>query len=311
MIPSMPGESYRGPLPPLTSQEIQLQMALEQDIKILAQEIGERNYLNPKNLRASADFLEKKFLSCGYQVQRQAYEVNSQTFENLVVEIRGSTHPDEIIVIGGHYDSVVGCPGANDNGSGAAAVLELARIFARKKPKRTLRFVEFVNEEPPFAMTEGMGSLVYARYCQQCRDNIVGMLSLETIGYYSDELGSQRFPFPLGNFYPSTGNYVAFVTHLKSTSLVRQVIGSFRRHTKFPSEGAAVPEQIPGISYSDHWSFWQAGYPAIMVTDTAMFRYPYYHAWNDTPEQINYDRLARVVAGLARVIAELVTSSPN
>ncbi|MEB3279774.1 MAG: M28 family peptidase [Lyngbya sp.] len=307
MIPSMPGESYRGPLPPLTAQEIELQMALERDVKILAQEIGERNYHNYTNLKASADFLETEFLGCGYRVQRQAYQVNDQTFENLAVEIKGNVRPDEIIVIGGHYDSVTGCPGANDNGSGAAAVLELARLFAQKQPGRTLRFVEFVNEEPPFAMTEGMGSLVYARYCKQCQDNIVGMLSLETMGYYSDELGSQRFPFPLGNFYPSTGNYIAFVTHLKSTSLVRQVVESFRRHTQFPSEAAAVPGMITGVSYSDHWSFWEQGYPALMVTDTAMFRYPYYHAWNDTPEQVNYDRLARVVAGLERVIEELVS----
>ncbi|WP_238987008.1 M28 family peptidase [Lyngbya aestuarii] len=307
MIPSMPGESYRGPLPSLTPQEVQLQMALERDVKILAQEIGERNYLNPANLKASADFLETEFLGCGYQVQRQAYQVNDQTFENLAVEIKGSDHPDEIIVIGGHYDSVGGCPGANDNGSGAAAVLELARLFAPKKPARTLRFVEFVNEEPPFAMTENMGSLVYARYCKQSQDNIVGMLSLETMGYYSEELGSQRFPFPLGNFYPSTGNYIAFVTHLKSAALVRQIVGSFRRHTQFPSEGAAVPGLVTGISYSDHWSFWEQGYPAVMVTDTAMFRYPYYHAWNDTPEQVNYEYLARVVAGLERVVEELVS----
>ncbi|MFY7804102.1 MAG: M28 family peptidase [Limnoraphis robusta] len=306
MIPSMPGESYHGPLPALTTHEFELQMALERDIKILAKEIGERNYLNYDNLRASADFLETEFLNCGYHVQRQAYEVNDQTFENLAVEIKGSDRPDEIIVIGGHYDSVAGCPGANDNGSGAAAVLELARLFAQKTPRRTLRFVEFVNEEPPFAMTEGMGSLVYARYCKQRQDNIVGMLSLETMGYYSNELGSQRFPFPLGNFYPSTGNYVAFVTHLKSTSLVRQMVESFRRHTQFPCEGAAVPGMITGVSYSDHWSFWEQGYPAVMVTDTAMFRYPYYHAWNDTPEQVNYDCLARVVAGLERVIEELV-----
>ncbi len=301
----MPGESYRDSLPPLTPAELKLQAALERDIEVLAQEIGERNSINYKNLRETADFLEAEFLSFGYEVQRQGYEVEDQLFENLVVEISGCDRPDEILVIGAHYDSVVGCPGANDNGSGTAAVLELARLFAGKTPARTIRFVTFVNEEAPFAMTDYMGSLVYARHCKDCQENIVGMLSLETIGYYSDELGSQSFPFPLGNFYPSTGNYIAFVSNLESTQLVRQAIGSFRRHTQFPSEGAAVPSLIRGISFSDHWSFWQQGYPAIMVTDTAMFRYPYYHAWNDTPEQVNFDRMTRVVAGLERVILEL------
>jgi Zn-dependent M28 family amino/carboxypeptidase len=255
---------------------------------------------------AAADFLEASFAQAGYKVQRQGYTVDKQTYYNLEVEIPGTQRADEIVIIGGHYDSVSGSPGANDNGTGAAATLELARLFAGKKPSRTLRFVEFVNEEPPFFFSEGMGSLVYASRCKQRSENVVAMLSLETIGYYSDQIGSQKYPLPeLSSIYPLQGNFISFIGNLASGSLVKDAIASFRRHTKFPSEGTALPNEITGVSWSDQWSFWQQGYPGIMVTDTAPFRYPYYHTSDDTPDKVNYDRLARVVAGLEYAIADL------
>jgi hypothetical protein len=302
----MPGESYRGELPPLTQKEVALRDSLQRDVEKLAGEIGERNFLYYKELMAAADFLDASFAQAGYKVQRQGYTVNNQTYYNLEVEIPGTQRADEIVVIGGHYDSVSGSPGANDNGTGAAATLELARLFAGKKPSRTLRFVEFVNEEPPFFFSEGMGSLVYASRCKQRSENVVAMLSLETIGYYSDKIGSQRYPLPqLSSIYPLQGNFISFVGNVDSGTLVRDAIASFRRHTKFPSEGTALPNEITGVSWSDQWSFWQQGYPGIMVTDTAPFRYPYYHTANDTPDKVNYDRLARVVAGLEYAIADL------
>ena len=211
------------------------------------------------------------------------------------------------MIIGAHYDTVFGAPGANDNSSGVAAVLSLAKAFVNKKPEKTLRFVEFVNEEPPFFWTDKMGSVVYAKRCRQRNENVTAMFSLETIGYYSDKPGSQKYPLGLLNtIYPVTGNFISFIGNFPSGKLVREVIKSFRNHTKFPSEGAILPNIVEGAGWSDHWSFWQEGYPAIMVTDTAPFRYPYYHTSDDTPEKVNYDRLARVVVGLERVIDDLV-----
>jgi Zn-dependent M28 family amino/carboxypeptidase len=304
----MPGESYNGELPPLTQKEIALQNALQQDVEKLAGEIGRRNYLYYDGLIATTNFLEQHLSESDYKVKQQGYEIDNQTYYNLEVEILGTEKPQEIVVVGGHYDSVYTSPAANDNGTGAAATLELARLFAGKKSARTLRFVEFVNEEPPFFQTDNMGSLVYAKQCRDRNENIVAMLSLETMGYYSDKIGSQRYPFPLDRIYPLQGNFIGFVGNLGSRKLVHNVVDSFRRHAKFPSEGAALPNLIPGVGWSDHWAFWQQGYPGVMVTDTAPFRYPYYHTDEDTPDKVDYERLARVVAGLEQVITELAGS---
>jgi Zn-dependent M28 family amino/carboxypeptidase len=184
-------------------------------------------------------------------------------------------------------------------------VLELARLLRRQPLARTIRFVAFANEEAPFFQTEGMGSWVYARHARGRGEQIVAMLSLETIGYYSDAKGSQQYPFPFGIFYPQVGNFIGFVGNTASRALVRRSIGSFRRHTAFPSEGTAAPGWLTGIGWSDQWAFWQEGYAAIMVTDTALFRYAQYHTPYDTPDKIDYDRTARVVVGLARVLADL------
>jgi hypothetical protein len=303
----MPGKSFAGDLPKLTQAEQVLRDELRQDVdRIAGSEIGDRNYMFYENLVAVANYLESSFAESGYEVARQSYEIHGQVFDNLEVEITGNKKPDEIVVIGAHYDSVVGAPGANDNGSGAAAVLALARRFAGKETARSLRFVEFVNEEPPFFWSEEMGSLVYAKRCRDRGENIVAMLSLETIGYYSDAPGSQEYPLGLLNLvYPITGNFIAFIGNLASGNLVQQVVGSFRSHTQFPSEGAAMPSNVPGAGWSDHWPFWQMGYPALMVTDTAPFRYPHYHTIADTPDKIDFDRLARVVGGIERVVQEL------
>ena len=220
-------------------------------------------------------------------------------------EVRGTELPDEIIVVGAHYDSVAGTVGANDNASGVAATLVLARSFARLPRAKTLRFVAFANEEPPFFKTSGMGSRVYSAACRKRAENIAAMLSLETIGYYTDRDGTQKYPFPLSLAYPSTGNFIAFVGNLSSRSLVHQAIAAFRKHAKFPSEGAALPSFIPGIDWSDHEAFWRVGYPALMVTDTALFRYPHYHTPADTPDKIDFDRLTLVVTGLRSVVADL------
>jgi Zn-dependent M28 family amino/carboxypeptidase len=208
--------------------------------------------------------------------------------------------------VGAHYDSVSGSPGANDNASGVAGLLALARRFAGKPCGQTLRFVAFVNEEPPYFQTEEMGSLVYAKRCKERGDKISAMISLETIGYFSDSPGSQKYPSAgLGFFYPSKGNFVGFVGNTSSRALLRAAVSAFKKEQKLPCQGAALPAAISGIGWSDHWSFWECGYPAIMVTDTAPFRYPYYHMSSDTPAKLDYDRFALVVSGMEKVIAEL------
>jgi hypothetical protein len=301
----MPGETFRGQLPPPTHSEVALKEALQRDVEKLAGEIGQRNYAYYDNLQSAAENLKASLAAARYQVQQQDYVIENQTYYNIEVEVRGQERASEIVIVGGHYDSVINSPGANDNATGAAATLALARLFAGKQPARTLRFVLFVNEEPPFFLSENMGSLVYAKRCKQRSENVVAMLSLETMGYYSDKIGSQQYPAFLGAIYPLQGNFISFIGNLASGSLVRETIASFRRHTQFPSEGAALPSQIPGVGWSDHWSFWQQGYRAVMVTDTAPFRYPYYHTASDTPDKVDYERLARVVTGLERVVAEL------
>ena len=307
MLPKirMPGKSHSGPMLPLTAQETELRDTLRWTVEKLAGEIGERNVGRYRGLAATADFLEASLAKSGYDVCRQGYEVAGMTCYNIEVGIQGSDRADEVVIIGAHYDSVDGSPGANDNATGAAAVLALTRLFAGGKTSRTLRFVEFVNEEPPYFHSSKMGSVVYAKHCRKRGEKIVAMLSLETIGYYSDEKGSQNYPFPFGLIYPSTGNFIGFIGNTLSGRLVRDVVASFRQHAKYPSEGGALPDIIPGIGLSDQWAFWQEGYPGVMVTDTAPFRYPYYHTREDTPDKVQYDRMARVVAGLERVVADI------
>jgi peptidase M28-like protein len=308
----MPGKnvSKAGPLSP---DEVALREELRANVQKLAGEIGERNMWHYAQLNAAAAFIEDSFSRAGLRTRRDSYDMGGQTCHNIESEIPGNR--PEIIVIGAHYDSVFGSPGANDNGSGVAALLALAQRFAareteRRPPRRTLdktlRFVAFVNEEPPYFLSGEMGSLVYARRCRERGDKISAMISLETIGYFSDAAHSQTYPSPgLGVFYPKVGNFIGFVSNVQSRALLRRVVGLFRKHAKIPCEGASLPAFVPGVSWSDQWSFWQHGYPAIMVTDTAPFRYPYYHSSNDTPDKLDYDRFTLVVSGMEKVIEDL------
>ena len=299
----MPGKnvSKAGPLSP---DEIVLREELRANVQKLAGEIGERNMWHYEKLNAAADFIEDSFSRAGLRIRRDSYEMRGQPCHNIEAEIPGDR--PEIIVIGAHYDSVFGSPGANDNGTGVASTLALARRFANAKLKHTLRFVAFVNEEPPYFLSGEMGSLVYARRCKERGDKVSAMISLETIGYFSDAAHSQTYPSPgLGLFYPKVGNFIGFVSNVRSRALLRRVVTLFRKHAKIPSEGASLPAFIPGVSWSDQWSFWKYRYPAIMVTDTAPFRYPYYHSSNDTPDKLDYDRFTLVVSGMEKVIEDL------
>jgi len=302
---TMPGQSYDGPLPALDADQQRLRDQLRDDVVMLADTIGERNVEIYSRLTAAAEYVESRFSRLGYDVRSQEYTVNDKTCRNLIAEIEGARHPDQIVVIGAHYDSAPGAPGADDNASAVAVLLALAEKFADREVSLTVRFVAFVNEEPPWFQTERMGSLVYARACRQRGDEITAMVALDGVGYYSDEPDSQHYPPPFNAFYPDTGNFIGFVSRIADRDLVRQCIGAFRGAAKLPSEGGVGPEFIAGVAWSDHWSFWQCDYPGILVTDSLPFRNPYYHDVSDTPDSIDYHRMTLLTEGLQAVLADL------
>ncbi|MDH3635557.1 MAG: M20/M25/M40 family metallo-hydrolase [Gammaproteobacteria bacterium] len=266
-----------------------------------------RNYIEKEGLAAARAYIATQFEAYGYSVRHQEYQISGDRFANLEVTRLGTTRPDEIVIVGAHYDAVIGAPGANDNGSGIAAVLELADRFKDAEFPRSIRFVAFVNEEPPHFTQKTMGSDVYARQAAQEKEKIVAMYSLETIGFFRDEEDSQQYP-PLFNlFYPRAGNFIAFVGNLRSRGLVTRSLRSFRAHASFPSEGIAAPAIIPGINWSDHWSFWKQGYPAIMITDTAPYRYPHYHSPEDTPDKVDYEKMVPLVSGIEKMLQDMLT----
>ncbi|CAN5459981.1 hypothetical protein BH11PSE11_BH11PSE11_03560 [soil metagenome] len=306
---AMPGKSWTGPLAPLTAAEQVLADRMFDHVKAIASE--EHNTRRRAALAQAADYIEGRLAAMGYRVDRQQYESGDGPVRNLEVEIKGGSKPQEIIVIGAHYDSALGAPGANDNGSGTAMLLELARSFKSARPERTLRFVFFTNEEPPWFGTDKMGSAVYARRSRERAENIVAMLSLETIGHFNDEPDSQKYPVIFKPFFPSEGNFIAFVGDLKSRALVHRSIATFRSAQRFPSEGIAAFSWIKGVDWSDHGAFWKNDYRALMITDTAVFRYPFYHTRRDTPDRVDYQRMARIFKGVSAIAVDLAEIPPG
>ncbi len=276
-------------------------------VKVLAQDIGERHIRRPSALAAAARYIERALASSHRDVVRQTYRLHGYECANLEVEHRGQDIAREIILVGAHYDTVEGSPGADDNASGVAAMIEIAQLLSGCRLRRSVRCTAFVNEEPPFFHSRQMGSAVYARAARARGDDIKVMMSLEMLGYYSARLGTQRYPPLLGFFYPDRGNFVAFVSNLRSRRELAMLHDAFRSHSTFPSERLASPSIVPGVSWSDQLSFWRAGYPAVMVTDTAFYRYPHYHAPTDTPDKLNYTMLARVTRGLAAAIISIAS----
>lgn len=305
----MPGASHSGELPPLTESESLSSARMRSTVSWLADTIGERSMGRRNTLERTSRFIVDSLRALGYVVAEHRYPVAlgavGREATNVEATLTGRSRPDEIVLVGAHYDTAVDTPGADDNASGVAGLLELARLFAARPSPRSIRFVAFANEEPPYFMTEDMGSLRYARHARARGDSIVAMVSLESIGYYSDSARSQRYPVLLSWFYPDRADFIAFVGNVRSRRLVRDVIADFRSHTAFPSQGAAAPQQIPGIGWSDHWSFWQVGYPALMVTATAPNRNVRYHTSLDRTATLDYDRMARVIHGVGRVLESL------
>jgi hypothetical protein len=306
---SASSRDFRAPGP--VSAEGETSDRLRRHVEVLGREIGERNVFRPGALRAAEDYISACFADAGLEVRPQAYPCHGEEVRNLEVVLPGRSPTADAMVIGAHYDSVYGSPGANDNGSGVAVLLELARLLAVQTLARELRMVAFVNEEPPFFRSKLMGSMVYARACRDRRDQLAGMVSLETVGYYSDAPASQRYPPPLSLFYPSTASFVAIVGNLRSAGLVRRLLTAYRHHATLPAQGAALPSLIPGIGWSDQWAFWRMGFRAVMVTDTAFYRYRHYHTADDTPDKLDYQRTARLTSGLAHAIQELAGIEPG
>src|SRR5512145_1702793 len=286
----MPGTSHAGPLPPLTGEARALTLRLRLHVAALA--VQERNV----DLETPARYIQQEFRSQGLEFSVQEFVSAGRRVRN----IEAGAGP---IIVGAHYDTVPGSPGANDNASGIAVLLELAAM------KLPVRFVAFANEEPPYSFGPGMGSWAWAKRARERGEAIRAMFSLEMLGYYRDAPGSQHYPAPLGLFYPDRADFIAFVGDLGARGLVRRSIEIFRRTAKFPSEGVAAPSFIPGVTWSDHWSFRRHGYPALMITDTAFYRYPHYHLPSDTPEKLDYERMARVALGLAAMLKELANES--
>jgi hypothetical protein len=300
---AMPGRSWSGPLPPPDDDTRRLAERLRGHVEAIG--AREHNVWALAELEAAASYIERELAAAGHSVRREEYRSDIAPVRNLFIEIKGTALAGEIVVVGAHYDSVRGAPGANDNASGVAAVLELAHAFRDWQPARTWRLVLFVNEEPPFFKTGQMGSRVHAERARSREERIVAMYSLETIGWYSDAPGSQHYPFPFSWFYPDRGNFLGFVANLASRRLLHETVSGFRKHGRFPSEGVAAPAFIPGVDWSDHGSFWDTGYAGVMVTDTAPYRYPHYHTVRDTPDKVDYERLARVTRGLERTFRAL------
>jgi hypothetical protein len=307
----VPGRSHRGPLPPLTAEEQALVPLLKRHIEAIASR--EHNVTHYDELEKSARYIEAALESYGYTVNRQIFDADDLRRETrrvrnieVVIEPRERGPATETLVVGAHYDSAIGAPGANDNGSGVAAVIELARLLGDLKgtTTRRIRLVLFVNEEMPYFRTHEMGSWQSAAALAARNERVVAMYSLETIGWFASEPGSQRYPFPFGLLFPDRGDFLAFVGMLGARSLLRASIGSFRSHTAFPTIGGVAPAFIPGIDFSDHWAFAEHGFPAIMLTDTAPYRYPHYHTFKDTPDKVAMDKLARVVKGIERMIRD-------
>lgn len=304
-IPPILDQPVRAPPASVVKPLAELAARMERHVNIIASD--ERNTRTPAQLERAASYIEASLAAEHYSVQRQQYSWDGHQVRNIEVSISNlapGKQPERIFIVGAHYDSLPGAPGADDNGSGTAAVIELARLLKgmRMATGTELKFVFFVNEEPPYFMTEGMGSWRHARDLRQRAQKVEAALILETIGYYSDKKNSQRYPPGLARFYPNAGNFIAFVGTLESAALVRQALAAFRASATFPAEGLAAPAFVEGVTLSDHSAYKRFGYPALMITDTAFLRYPYYHAAQDTPDKLDYTSMARVVAGLAKAI---------
>ena len=286
------------------TQHTALEDRLRQHVQRLAGHIGERNVFRPQALHAAEAYIRDVWRGQGHQLVAQEYSVADVRSANLEISLPGG-QGRETILVGAHYDTVTHSPGADDNASAVAVLLELGRLLREARAVHALRLVAFVNEESPFFFSHQQGSRVYARAARRRGEAIRLMLSLEMLGYYRDVPGSQRYPPFFRWFYPDRANFVALVSNFRSRREMRRLAAAFRHVSDFPLEQVATFTWIPGVAWSDHLSFWREGYRAMMLTDTAFFRNPHYHAATDTPDTLDFRRMAAVTEGLAGALTRL------
>jgi Zn-dependent M28 family amino/carboxypeptidase len=293
---------------PIVTAELRLLAdELRRDVEILASDIGPRNVLVPSRYKLAEQFIHSALTQMGYGVRRQTWMASEVECANLEVVLAGTRTPETLLVIGAHYDSIEDCPAANDNGSGVAGLLAIARRLKGERFPCTIRLVFFANEEPPFFNLDEMGSQIYARACKAANDRIMGMYCLETIGCYSSARGSQTWPAMAIPFQlPDVGNFISFVGPTSARNLIKQSVTAFETGSKFPCLGASLPSEVASqVDWSDHRGFNEMGYPAFMITDTAPLRYVHYHTPNDTADKLNYESMACVVDGVIAMTRQL------
>ncbi|HEX8361116.1 MAG TPA: M28 family peptidase [Longimicrobium sp.] len=279
---------------------------LEGHVRMLAGELAPRSVSHPANLDAAASYVAARMAEGGAEVADQRYRAHGQTFRNVVARL--GPREGERVVVGAHYDAAGPFPGADDNASGVAGVIELARVLAGAPLAVPVELVAYPCEEPPFFRTPFMGSMVHAASLRDEGVRVRAMIALEMIGFFSDAPGSQSFPSPLLKpFYPSRGNFITVVGRLGQGPLIRRVKRAMRRASPLTVRSIQAPQAVPGVDFSDHASYWAAGFDAVMVTDTAFYRNPHYHTAHDTPDTLDYRRMAMVVEGVRAAVLALAT----
>ncbi|MGR8934580.1 MAG: M28 family peptidase [Gammaproteobacteria bacterium] len=277
---------------------------LRSHVEMLARTFYPRDWRHTDNLDRSADYIASRFEDAGASVEFQAFDVKGKRYRNVIG--RFGTGKSSKIVVGAHYDAVEGTPGADDNASGVAALIELAYLLGREAPERDLELVAYTLEEPPFFATRLMGNGVHAKSIAAAKSGIAGVIVLEMVGYFNDAWGSQSYPIPLLNLiYPSRGNYIAVVGTWNQGNWVKTVKTAMQGVTDLPVYSLRAPSIITGVDFSDHRNYWPYGINAVMVTDTAFYRNDAYHAPNDTPDKLNYGKVAKVVTAVFGAIKSI------
>lgn len=268
-------------------------------VKHLSENMRPRDFRHPNNLDRVAEYLANELRSTGAEMSSQFFTNSQGRFQNVIASY-GKPGSDEVLVVGAHYDTERDLPGADDNASGIAGLLELGRLLGNSQLEQQILLVAFTLEEPPFFGTDNMGSAVFADSLKQQDIAVELMISLEMIGYYSDEPGSQAYPLPLMKLiYPDTGNFIAVIDK-NFSSEGQELRESIRKYTDLPAISINAPEFVEGIDFSDHRNFWYWNYPAVMVTDTAFLRNLTYHTRHDTADRLDYYRMSQVVLGVYR-----------
>lgn len=278
---------------------------LRRDVERLCTEFTPRSFRQTENLDRAAAWIEQQLKEAGLEVSVQEYNIGEATYRNVIGFREGSDKAAGATILGAHYDAYGDFPGADDNASGVAVLLELARTLPPERPRKDQYLVAFSTEEPPFFATDDMGSYHFAESLKERNVKVDLMLTLEMLGFFSDEPKSQHFPLPgLGLLYPTTGNFIAVVGDLASGGPIKRTKMGMRAAESIPVYSFRAPAALAGVRWSDHHSFRRLGYSAAMVTDTAYLRNPFYHTAQDRPERLDYERMAAVALALQGVLAE-------